>query len=141
MESSLNQTQSTPQTSNPQDAVPSEGASNSADFQSTAPEEALRQQTEALSVQETGDPVSGSTTAALDNSFSIAILFIIGLLIAGAVIFYKLMKETVEESAQPQSKPAATKKSSTTKKTPAKKPASKKTPSGKPRKKSTRKKR
>lgn len=140
MESSLNQTQSTLQTSNPQDAVPASGASNSEDFQSTAPQETLNQQTESLSVQKTGDPLRGTTTAVVENGFSIMFVAVIATLVVGAFILYKLMKETVEETSEPESKPAATKKPSTAKKS-ARKPAKKKTPSGKPAKKSTRKKR
>ncbi len=138
MEDSFNHTRSTPQTSNPQGAASAIGASNSTDFQETAPQEALSQSAEQLQVQETGQPLSGTATSVVENSSSVLVITgIIALLIVGAWILYKLMKETVEEDLTPS--PAAAKKSAG-----AKKPATttKKKPAAKSRsKKSTRKKR
>lgn len=144
MENSTTQTNSTPQTSNPQDAASAGGASNSADFQSTAPKETLNQEAESLSVQQTGEPLKGVTASVMENGLStIVVLTVIVLVVIGGWILYKLLREAVEENTEPAPKAKATvaKKTTTAKKAPAIKSAvKKKSTSAQRKKKSTAKK-
>jgi flagellar biosynthesis/type III secretory pathway M-ring protein FliF/YscJ len=145
LDNSLNNTQSAPDTGNPQNAGEANGASDSSDFQKTAPVDALNQ-SRALEVQETGDPVENGSQAAANGSMSnvwwgLGILVIIAI---GSMLAIKFLKEQDEENktavavpAKSTSKPAEKKSAvkSTVKKTRSGKPAAKKT------KKATKKKR
>ncbi len=146
MDNELNRTQSTIPTSNPQGATSTEGASNAADFQSTAPSEALNEQTESLSVQETGQPAEGVATVAADGLSTLWIGIIVVVIAIGGWLLFKLLKETVEEESRPAPKPAAktattAKKAKTTSKSSARKTTKKKSAPNQRRKKTTKKKR
>lgn len=126
MENNLNETQSTPNTSNPQDAVPADGASNASDFQSTAPYDALNQEAENLTVQKTGDPLEAQSVSAVSDA-SVVFWVIFGVIVfaLSLVLLFKLIKEGKEDDAAVSSaasatstKPKATKTAA--KKTPAK---------------------
>lgn len=102
----LNQTQEVTNTQNPQD-VTSDGASNAADFQSTAPADALNQEAQSLSVQETGEPLSG--TAAAEAASNAAWLWGVGIvliLIVAAVIIYRVLREEAEADEAEMARPA-----------------------------------
>lgn len=131
----LNATDNTQQNSNPQDAA-NPGASNGADFQSTAPATLLNEKEDNLTVQKTGDPVVGDQTQAAADSFPLG--WAIGIVIAvvvGAIVLVMLLREAMEEADIPvaplpvskpkvSKKPAAKKKSNPNqrrKKTPNKK--------------------
>ena len=135
----LNTTQAPAQTRNPQSSA-NPGASNASDFQSTAPPNALNQEAENLSVQETGDPISGTVQPASESfpvTWTIAIIVVV---IASVWLLVKLFKEEVEEMHTPAvaaKKPAA----SVAAKKSAKKIAPKKKTVAKARKKSSKKKR
>ncbi len=141
----LSNTQNAPQTGNPQNAAPA-GGNNAADFQSTAPSETLNQEAENLTVEQTGDPITGGV-ASSNESFPVGWAVVIGVVIvAGIWLLIKLFKEEAEETRKPAAAaPAkrASSKAASSSKAATKKPAAKKkkTTSGKKRKKSTKKKR
>lgn len=145
MENQLNQTQSAPPTSNPQSATSPNGASESTDFQSTAPSDALNQEAEQLSVQETGEPIYGSEQAIPDNAVSVIwIGIVLAIVVVGVWFLAKLLRESVDDNKRPAAKPAAspaTKAKSTKKKPVAKKTTKKKSAPNQRRKKTTKKKR
>lgn len=130
MDDKINNTQSAPGTANPQSAVPADGASNGADFQSTAPSEALRNQVDNLSVQETGEPATGSQAPATATDFPLGWVVAIGItVVIGIVVLVRLLKEAAEESAPAPVRKSApvTAKSTKAAKAPAKKTTAKKT--------------
>ncbi len=111
-----------PATSNPQDPAAYPGASNGADFQSTATREALTgQSNQELTVQETGQPIAGNGTAAAGGlpelwlwigGFVVIVIIIV-------VVVRKLINEPLDEMAdRPAAAPA--RKPTTAKKTAAK---------------------
>lgn len=120
-----NSTSNTNQTNNPQDAAPSAGASNGADFQQTASPDILEDNTQGLGVEDVSVQPSPAGTS-LDWTPWLIGLGIVVLLAALVMIVRMLMDET-EEPASPAPKQAAAKKPSATAK---KKPV--KSKSGKP---------
>lgn len=129
----MNTQNTTPETRNPQQSVPANGASNAADFQSTAPDSALRAETQDLNVQQTGEPAAPSvkeTTS--DASFYFWAGGVALLIIVGIFLLIRLIKEAVEENMEPaMSKPAkitTTKQAKTQSKSVARKASSKKKP-------------
>lgn len=135
----MNNTQNTnPDTSNPQQAVPANGASNAADFQSTAPEGALQTSTQDLTVQQTGEPASGdSSQTGTSSSTYVWVGGVVLLLLVGIVLLVRLIKEAIDENAAPaatrSSRPAASSaaKPKAQSKAAAKKASTKKKPASK----------
>jgi len=131
---SLNSTQNSQNSQNPQ-GTGNPGSSNGSDFQTTAPQDALNEGTENLSVQSTGDPLSGSVSNNANDSLPMSwIIGIFLIIIIGGFIFYKLLRETIEEatSPEPATKPRVVK-------SPAKKTAASKKSSSNKRKKTSKK--
>ena len=130
MEDRLNNTRQVSDTSNPQNAGETSGPSNGADFQSTAPQDVLRQeQQQSLTVQETGEPLpAGSNTSVVDGGLSVMwwAVIIIASVAVGSVLAIKLWGDSDESytPAEP-AKPARAKSTATKKKVT-------KTKSGKP---------
>lgn len=146
MDNDLNNTQTAPDTRNPQDVIPADGASRAEDFQSTAPQDALNQELDSLEVQSTGEPLSGTLEGvSSDNSIFLGTFAIFVLLAAGAFVLARLLKESSEDIASATSPAAAARpkatanKASKTKKAPAKKKTSSGKPVAKKRKKPSRK--
>lgn len=132
MQNGLHSPVQAPQTSNPQGAAPSRGASKSADFQETAPSDVLSEQARALSVENTGEPLDGRPADA-GGSLSFAwwgLGLLLVLVLAGMYVIrlFTERDELIAEEITPP-KPAVS-----ARKTAAKKPA-RKTASGKPTKK------
>ncbi len=147
MQSNLNDTQSAPDTGNPQNVGESANPSNGADFQQTAPQDLLKQeQRQSLSVQETGEPLpAGSSTVAVDGGLSLLwwALLIVLAVVVGSILAIRFLGEREDENITEESPKLASSspsKSSTAKA--KKRPA--RTKSGKPvksRKKSSKKRR
>lgn len=120
-ENQLNTTDNTQENSNPQNAA-NPGASNGADFQSTAPATLLNERDDTLSVQETGDPIEGGSRPVSADSISLG--WTIGIVIAivvGVMVLMMLLREAMEEAdvpvaAMPASTPKVAKKPSKKKK-------------------------
>lgn len=122
----LNQTQNSDQTANPQNSGTYSGASNGADFQSTAPAETLDTSNQALSVQETGEPLTGMNQPDGGMSAWVWVGGILAVVVIVAIIV-KLLRMDDEPAASVVSAPApraaTTKpksKATPAKKTPAK---------------------
>lgn len=101
--SNLNNTQTGPQTANPQSVTGGAAdAGNSADFQQTAPQDALsRDGRQELSVQNTGEPLSGTVSVASANSISLvwwAVLITTSIII-GSILAIKYLGAQDEEAA------------------------------------------
>ncbi len=129
---------SQPNTANPQTAVPADGASNAADFQTTAPSDTLRNEVENLSVQETGEPLASSGVQAADTGWPIGWVITVGIMAAIALfVLVRLIKEAIEEektSTRSATVSAASRKS-TPKKAAKKKPGAAQNKKKKPAKK------
>lgn len=146
MQNTLNNTQATPNTDNPQDVGGADNANNGADFQQTAPVDVLTK-SQTLEVQQTGDPISGGLPAATDSSWSFVWwgLGILVIVVVASILAIRFLKQQDEEAADVApatvKEPAASKAAAQ----PAAKKPVKKTKSGKPairkRKKSAKKRR
>lgn len=129
----MENTQSSPNTANPQQAPSAGGASNAADFQSTAPSDALRTEMQNLSVQETGQPLEGGRSVASGSGSNGWIIVVVAMAVVAVFVIFKLIREAIEDNratsaraAAPAASSSAKKKPATTKKaSPAKKPAAK----------------
>lgn len=143
MENNLNQTQDSDNTQNPQqNSVPSDGASNAEDFQSTAPQDALNSQTDSLSVQKTGDPITGSISSVQGNSITLVVILAVVVAVAAVFIIIRLLKEGAEDDRLAEaSKPKAADLKAAKKPAAKKKPAKKKSAPNQRRKKTAKKKR
>lgn len=122
-------TQPASNVANPQDVGTSNGASNAEDFQSTAPSEALRNEVDNLTVQETGEPATGTTRQTTGNDMPIGWIITVGFIVVIAIyVLVKLIKEAVEDNkTTPRSTvSAAAPAAKTIKKKPVKKTAAKK---------------
>ncbi len=101
----LNQTQEVTNTQNPQDIT--DGASNAADFQSTAPVDALNQEAQNLSVQETGDPITGAAVSTAGDSMPwVWGAGIVLILVVSIVIIYRVLREESEADELVTARPA-----------------------------------
>ena len=103
-------TRNSQESQSPQDTG-TPGASDAADFQSTAPAATLNEGAKNLTVQETGEPADA--IAKVTEGWPVAwVIGIVLLVAAGGFIFYKLLKESIDETAEPAPapKPAASKK-------------------------------
>lgn len=109
----LNETQSAPQTANPQTAGGAGPANDSADFQQTAPSDTLEQENQSLGVQESGRLPSAATVRQ-DNSMW---FWGVGILVSLVVIVVITRLLMAEDKTETQSTPAGTKSSSSAKKT------------------------
>ena len=131
MQNSLNQTQTTPNTGNPQNVGGTESVNEGSDFQQTAPQDLLSQQQRALAVEETGDPLPAANTPPAGGSSMLIWLILAGLLVAvGVGIWAAKFFDEDEEVSSPAPQLAKTKMA------PATKNKITKTKSGKPVKKS-----
>lgn len=146
MQNNLNNTQSTPNTANPQNVGERPATNQGADFQQTAPADQLNNQQENLVVQSTGEPLPAGTVKS--SSDASTWLWLAGIMVLLAVIIFvaRLMVADDEEKldiAAPSSEPGKSNPSISAK--PVKKTNPKKTKSGKPttkkRKKSAKKRR
>ncbi len=132
---SLNNTSNTQDSQNPQGTA-TPGANNGADFQQTAPSDTLNQEAENLSVEKTGDPITGlvvKNSEAFPVGWAIAVVVMV--VIAGWVLI-RLLKEQADDDT-PAAPPvravsSAKKPKPAVKKTAAKKPVAKKAPAKKP---------
>lgn len=139
----LNQTDNSQNSQNPQNTS-APGASDAADFQQTAPYNALNEEAENLTVQETGDPIQGLPATTDNGGFAWG--WTVGILLAlGVVCFvlYVLLKESREddEVSVPAAAPATSSKPTSTKTTAKKSSAKKKSNPNQRRKKQTKTKR
>lgn len=140
----MNNTQSSPDTANPQNVGTSAPVNSGEDFQKTAAPEELNNQRDGLTVETTGEPLPAGT--AVSSSSAATWLWVAGFVALMIVIVYiaRLMIADDEGklgASKPAAKPAARKKAAST--ATAKKTTAKKTKSGKPvaKKKKTTKKR
>lgn len=128
MENSLNNTSTTPDTANPQNASQSSGGNRAEDFQPAAEASALDENTQELSVQQTGEPREG-VAKLTDGANYWAWGLIAVVVVVGLVWFVKLLIEDTAPDAAPArsavSKPSA-KKAAAKKTTAKKKPSAKK---------------
>lgn len=131
MQNGLNTTQDARQTGNPQGAAPSEGANNSADFQQTAPLDALDANT---TLVPNDAPAAQPGAAGSSTPWAGYVLFAVA---AALIIFvaYKyilqLLQDQSEEELVPPAEPAVRRTRQAAASSAAKKPV-KKTRSGKP---------
>lgn len=131
----LNQTQSAPQTANPQKASGTDIGSQSSDFQQAATQDALNQGAQqSLSVQNNGEPLTGRPAASAGDSVAYIwwAVLILAVIVVGSILGIKYFNEDAQEPAagpSPKKSAAASKKKAATVKKPAK------TKSGKPAKK------
>lgn len=120
-------TGSVPDTQNPQEVTPSQGASDASDFQQTAPSDSLTQDAQNLTVESTGEPNNAATQTASNNgnwSWGIGIALIVAVVVA--VIYRIFREEMAAERAGSTPVSAAPKKSASVKKAASKKPTKKK---------------
>ncbi len=113
-------------TRNPQESAAT-GASNGSDFQSTADDTVLNQESQReLTVTKTGDPVDTPGPKASSNTVGqVAWGVVIAAIIVLVAFVIKRLIEEDDENYEVQTAPASTAKQATTKK-PVKKPAKKK---------------
>ncbi len=134
-------TQNAQGSDNPQDTSTPRG-NESSDFQETAPPNSLNESTENLTVETTGEPISGGSTNVVNEGLPTSwIVGIILIVVIGGYVFYKLLKETIEESTPEVAPSKATVKKSSSSTKPASKSTAKKKSSPNKRKKSSAKKR
>lgn len=130
MENSLNNTSQTPDTANPQNASQSSGGSRAEDFQPAAEASNLGENTNELSVQQTGEPREGGTMVADGANYWAWGLIAVAVVIGVVWLAKLLIDDTAPESAPARSTSRSTSKSAsqrTARKTTAKKkPAAKK---------------
>lgn len=145
MDTSTSSNPSVPETENPQDSAGVPGASDGSDFQNTATDEVLRQEsTESdLDVEQTGEPIenTGQAVAKADNTAYFWSGGIILLIVIGVVIVMRYLKKEDESLsvATPRSAATVSSKKSASKK-PAKKASASKSSSKKSKKTTKRKK-
>ena len=131
MNSDIYDTGSVSNTQNPQGSAPAPGASDASDFQQPAGQDALNTQTDSLSVQETGDPITGVQQQAASD-FPLGWVIIIGVsVIIAVVVIFKMIKDMIEEDKASLRPAKSSPASSTRKPTAAKKPAKSVSRSGK----------
>lgn len=122
----LNQTDNSQSSQNPQNTS-APGANDAADFQQTAPYNALNEEAENLSVQETGEPIQAGPPVAENNSFAwgwtVGILLVLGIV---CYVLYALIKESREDNQEIVAAPAAKATKPKTTKVAAKKSTAKK---------------
>lgn len=117
-------TQPATDVANPQDAGTSNGASNAADFQQTAPSETLRNEVDNLTVQETGEPATAGAVQTANDGMPMGwIITVVVMVIIGIIVLVKLIKESVEEDKTPSRSVATSAAPKVVKSQPAKKKA------------------
>lgn len=112
LDNSLNNTQSTPNTANPQGAGEANNASNAADFQQTAPSDVLKDRTQDLNVQDTGAqlPVNEAAINWTPWLLGLGIVVLLAALVVAARQFMAAREGAEPIPAPAKSKAAASKK-------------------------------
>lgn len=129
MQNDLLQTQTAPNTGNPQNVGETNSANESADFQQTAPQDLLTQEQRSLVVEETGQPLSSPNAPAQVGGSSLVIwLLLAGLVLAIGIGIWaaRFFSEDEEEQVPIAPRPSKAKTATTTKR------KTTKTKSGKP---------